>query len=206
MDSTDTVCVPKQHAVFTFALKHCVSRITWYPASNLVSVDGRLYSVFFEHNHLLGSYAWLSTLNETVSEEYLTVENTPLTYTVSDGILIISGMHIHRRTGVRASGTSFTKCVEMRPAVPWYSKGFDQDLETVYRRPSERMRLSSLIVILQRWWRRRTPDKSRKAVVWKRCRNVSLFDMLSDDLFSFILDFTVCRPRHRRSQFRPLLP
>jgi hypothetical protein len=101
LDSTDTVCVPKQHAVFTFALKHCVSQITWYPASNLVSVDGRLYSVFFEHNHLLGSYAWLSTVNETVSEEYLTVENTPLTYIVSDGILTINGMYIHRRTGQR---------------------------------------------------------------------------------------------------------
>ena len=206
LDADDTVQIPKQHAVYVFETKN-QDTITWYRASNLVTVNnGRLYSVYCEHNHLLGAYAWLTA---GVAAEYLTVTNAPLTYKITDGILTLRGMHIDRYTGMPVAvgfgSIATTKCVEVRPKTLWYAKGFTHDLETVYLRPVDRMRLINKIVAIQRWWKRGLKHKTtQKTALWTLHRNLGRFALLCDDLFATIVTFTVSRPRQLRCEF-PLI-
>ena len=199
LNSDDRVQIPARCAVYMFETKQ--GTITWYRSSNLVSVEKMLYCVFYEHNNVLGSYAWLAGTHEA---EYLTVKNASLSYVLADGILTISGMHIDRRTGVVTCGSSFAKCVGMRPPVAWHTKGFNDDLETTYRRLGGL--LSSRILRIQRW--SKTLQKSRKkSALWVH-RNLGWFDFLSDDLFATIIDhvLTVSRPRHLQCKVSLLRP
>jgi hypothetical protein len=206
LDADDTVQIPKQHAVYVFETKG-QDIITWYRASNLVTVNnGRLYSVYCEHNHLLGAYAWLTA---GIAAEYLTVTNTPLTYKIADGILTLRGMHIDRYTGIPVAvgygSIATTKCVEVRPKTLWYAKGFEHDLKTVYRRPADQMQLSNKIISIQRWWKKEFKNKTpRKTALWTLCRDLGKFALLGDDLFATIIMLTVSQPRQLRCEFPPI--
>ena len=202
LDADDTVQIPKQHSVYMFVTED-QDVITWYRDSNMITVNGGvLYYVYYEHNHLLGSYAWLSANR---AAEYLTVKNTPLTYNLTDRLLVLHGLHIHRHTGEvvteRGKNRALAKCIEMRPFVPWYSKGFmKHDFEAIYRRPVGRVRISNKIIRIQRWWRGFEPK--RRPVVWTQFRNMGFFVLLCDDLFAAIVALsTVSRPRQLECEF-----
>lgn len=83
------------------------NEIVFYSRSGLVSVQGILYAVFYEHDHLLSSYAWCSDQN-------ITLASLECTWWARGrhAILRIKGVHVHRFTGeivkwVRESGESY---------------------------------------------------------------------------------------------------
>jgi hypothetical protein len=205
LDETDTVQIPKQHAVYIFECKD-KTLVAWYPASKLVSVNGRLYSIFEEYKNLFGSYAWLAA-SETTAAEYLTIKNAPMKCQLSKGVLNLVGKHIHRRTGLPVVGfgtIACTHCVEMRPTIPPFSKGFKHDLEAIYCRPIDRMRLINKTIELQRWWKNKLKHKtSQKTALWTLCRNLGRFALLSDDLSAAIIDHAlrVSQPRQLQCEF-----
>jgi hypothetical protein len=214
LDETDTVQIPKQHAVYMFECKDG-ALVTWYPTSRLVSVNNeRLYSIFDEYNNLFGSYAWLAA-SKTTAAEYLTVKDTPMRSKLSDGVLTLTGKHIHRRTGLPVAvgfgSVASTSCIEMRQPIPPYSKGFKRMLETVYRRPAaDHMRLINTVVVrIQRWWKQKLERKgSQRTALWTLMRDLGCFALLCDDLFSAVIDHTlrVSRPRQLQCEFPPIHP
>jgi hypothetical protein len=56
----DKVQTPQQHAVYMFECEDQHTLITWYRASNLITVNnGKLYYMYQEYHHLFPVYAWL---------------------------------------------------------------------------------------------------------------------------------------------------
>ena len=185
--------------------------ITWYRASNLVTVNnGRLFFVYQEKNHMFPAYAWLAA-SETPAAEYLTVKNTPMTYAIDRGQLTIRGVHIDRHTGEHVTTgycfnqNSITRCVEVFPKVPWYAKGikYAKDYDAMHY-PAEHERFSNKILVIQRWWKNELKHKTlHKTALWALCRNLGRFTLLCDDLFAAIVDhaLTVFQPRQLQCEF-----
>ena len=205
LNSDDKVQIPDTHDVYMFKTEN--TTFTWYRHSNLVAHDGVLYHVFHEHNNLLGSYAWLA--KQPRRSEYLVVNNCALRCTLKAGILIIYGVHIHRRTGALVTDfgvSSLVKCIRMRPPVPWYARGFHEDLKTTY---AVQDRLNPIVVRLQRWWARkmkaRNEANSSSISRWTVLVGGvgGLFDMLGDDLIRVIVEWMlrVTRPRLVECEF-----
>ena len=189
LDDSDLVCVPKRPCdVFEFETDGG-DVLTWYARSNLVAWQGELYAVFYECNHLLGSYAWLTATDARVTR----VRNSGLHCRFRrDGRLFISGLHVHRCTGeivswIRASGVSepgwaSASCMRMRPPEPWYAKGFLLERESVYLRKDYLNK--GQIRRLQRWMRER--HRRCNLLSTLRCAG-GWFSILCDDVLEIIV-------------------
>jgi hypothetical protein len=180
--------------------------IVYYAQSGLVSVEGTLYAVFYEREHVLGSYAWLAGGGGDV----VVVPDAGLRYKKirrgeCNDILRITGLHFHRSTGeavrmisesgeiIIASGQS--DCMRIRPLVPWHTLDF-------YNGGAVGPVLDLMLVRLQRWIRKKCAKlwSAREYDFWNQFRDVGHFALLSDDLFRLIVRLAVRKigpPLHR---------
>lgn len=160
---------PDAHDVYVFETTQGKT-ITWYCRSDLLVVDGALYFVYYDYE-LLSKYS--SSLASSQRAEYLLVKNTPLTASIlPNGVLRIQGQGIYS-----------AKCLRMRPMVPWYTVGFQEDLERIY---SKQDQFTEKIHVLQRWARKSI--KHHKRDVLLALRNVGWFGLLDDDVFNIIIN------------------
>jgi len=67
--------------------------------------------------------------------------------------------------------------------VPWYTVGFQEDLERIY---SKQDQFTEKIHVLQRWARKSI--KHHKRDVLLALRNVGWFGLLDDDVFNIIIN------------------
>ena len=168
----------------------CCTKCVFYAQSGLVSVHGVLYAVFYEHVHVLGSYAWLADQGRDAELlSYKLIRRGELC-----DILRIEGLHIHRSTGgivrwIRESGetrmgTGFSDCMRIRPRIQWHVKNF-------YSADTARGQLTlDLVVIrLQRWMRRKCKEvwSAKETDFWNEYRDYGWFANLTDDLFRLVV-------------------
>jgi len=174
--------------------------IIFYAQSGLVSVRGALHAVFYEHVHVLGSYAWLAD-QISGGAGCVVIPNAGLSYkTIRRGkceILRIEGLHIHRSTGeivrwIRESGetrigTGFSDCMRIRPRVPWHTRNF-------YTGGATASLIIDLAVIrIQRWMRKKCKElwSTKEVEFWNLFRDFGHFAHLTDDLFRLVVQQTV---------------
>jgi hypothetical protein len=101
IEECDTLYVRSKSEVYVFKGAHAGCNFAWYTRSNLIALDdGTLYAVYFEHNHVLDSYAWLT--RSPHHQRVVVVRDSGLFYrrsTRREGVLEICSVHIHRSTG-----------------------------------------------------------------------------------------------------------
>ena len=174
--------------------------IIFYAQSGLVSVHGALYAVFYEHVHVLGSYAWLA---DQISGGAGCVEipDSGLSYkTIQRGkceILRVEGLHIHRSTGevvrwIRESGETstgigFSDCMRIRPRVPWHTSNFYTGGATAP------LTIDLAVVRIQRWMRKKCKElwSTKETEFWNLFREFGRFAQLTDDLFTMVVEQAV---------------
>ncbi len=191
--------MPDAHDIYVFPGRSS-DDITWYCRSNLVSVRGVMYCVYYRAENLLESYAWLACRHRPVlpRNHCLVVHNTDLRWGVIRGVMTIYGTAIDRYTGKWVNDKmARAKCVRMRLSVPWHTPGFWDGMRAVY---CKRDRLNCCIRRLQRW-ARATGMRSRQRAMdlLDGLRDVGRFRLLGDDVFSLVLHF-VFRPQIRIRQ------
>ena len=172
----------------------CGARCVFYAQSGLVSVHGVLYALFYEHVHVLGSYAWL--VDQGRDAELLGFELIRRGELCN--ILRIEGLHIHRSTGeivrwIRETGetsvgTGFSDCMRIRPRIPWHTKNF-------YTAGTMRglLTLDLLVIRLQRWMRRKCKDiwSTKELNFWNEFRDHGWLAHLNDDVFGLMVKHAV---------------
>ena len=169
---------------------NCCTKCVFYAQSGLVSVHGVLYAVFYEHVHVLGSYAWLADQGRDAELlSYKLIRRGELC-----DILRIEGLHIHRSTGemvrwIRESGetrmgTGFSDCMRIRPRIPWHTKNF-YTTDTV----RAQLTLDLVVIRLQRWMRRKCKEvwSAKETDFWNEYRDYGWFANLTDDLFRLVV-------------------
>ena len=192
IEECDTLYVRSKSEVYVFEGAHAGCNFAWYTRSNLIALDdGTLYAVYFEHNHVLDSYAWLA--GSPRHQRVVVVRDSGLFYrrsTRREGVLEICGVHIHRSTGdvvVRSHdglpARARADCMRMRPPVPWYSKGFFTGHENTYAR--QNVLNQGQVVRLQRWVK--TLLQRKRARFHAQFRLHGLFALLSDDTFDLLV-------------------
>ena len=207
-DEHDVVVVPKGPSVYVFETE--LSRVTWYRKSNLIAVEGALYAIISEHNHLLGSYAWLAC-GEKVDADYVTIYGSGMRYKRTElGEIKLSALHIHRCTGKpMQSGCAVydhahTNALLMRPSEPWYTPGF---YDRLHKGEYSKLNLlnSGKIERLQKWIRSKLTGSNKESTV-RQFRNHGWLRLLNDDLFELVCDWAFRFVQSRLIERRFSLP
>ena len=170
--------------------------IVFYAQSGLVSVHGSLYAVFYEHVHVLGSYAWLAD-RISGAAGYVEIPDSGLSHKIIQRgkceVLRITGLHIHRSTGevvrwIRESGettigTGFSDCMRIRPRVPWHTRNFYTGGATAS------FTIDLAVFRIQRWMRKKCEKiwSTKETRFWDLFRNFGRFAYLTDDLFRLVV-------------------
>jgi len=204
VDDQDKIFLAHKSDVYVFQGEKENNNFVWYTRSNMVAMQGLLYAMYFEHYHVLHSYI---AEHGTQNEDVVIVRDSGLSWKPHKkilGVLMISGIHIHRATGEvvvwkrstgeESLGTAFVYCMRSRPPVPWYTKGFFPNLEKAYAQCNDLNK--GQIVKLQQWGRMLV--HKRKVQFKSQFRFHGWFALLTDDLFDNVLHFWMSLPKNHR--------